>query len=279
MGPGPALTAPTRDRRLERGQHAADAVGVGGPGPARALLQPLRRAAVAALTLTTGALAAVSTPVAAFVGALVTTLLVFVLAQQGGRVTPNRLLLAGVALSYLLSSVTSYLVLRSSGANQGVGQVLSWLAGSLAAATWSDLGVPALVLVMSTAVLVLLAGGRGDQPERAPLVRNLALLTSLATFAATLYLWWRFDPASAAFQFEEKHAWIPEFSIQYYIGVDGISLLLIVLTGFLGGAIASQVRIEAGPFSVVFPVILGAMIWGGLYLRDERLRALVAPRG
>jgi NADH-quinone oxidoreductase subunit M len=42
-----------------------------------------------------------------------------------------------------------------------------------------------------------------------------------------------FDPTSAAFQFEEKHAWIPEFGIQYYIGVDGISLLLIVLTGFL----------------------------------------------
>jgi NADH-quinone oxidoreductase subunit M len=88
-------------------------------------------------------------------------------------------------------------------------------------------------LPLAGAVLVLLAGGRGDQPERAPLVRNLALLTSLATFAATLYLWWRFDPASAAFQFEEKHAWIPEFGIQYYLGVDGISLLLLVLTGFL----------------------------------------------
>ena len=88
-------------------------------------------------------------------------------------------------------------------------------------------------LPLAGALLVLLAGGRGDQPEREPLVRNLALLTSLATFAATLYLWWRFDPASAAFQFEEKHAWIPEFGIQYYIGVDGISLLLIVLTGFL----------------------------------------------
>ncbi len=88
-------------------------------------------------------------------------------------------------------------------------------------------------LPLAGAVLVLLAGGRGDRPERAPLVRNLALLTSLATFAATLYLWWRFDPASAAFQFEEKHAWIPEFGIQYYLGVDGISLLLIVLTGFL----------------------------------------------
>jgi NADH-quinone oxidoreductase subunit M len=83
------------------------------------------------------------------------------------------------------------------------------------------------------AILVLLAGGRGDRPEREPLVRNLALLTSLVTFAATLLLWWRFDPTSAGFQFQERHDWIPAFGIQYYIGVDGISLFLIVLTGFL----------------------------------------------
>lgn len=114
-------------------------------------------AAVAALTLTAGLFSAVSVPAAAFVGALVTTLAVFLLAQRGGRVTPNRLVLAGVAMSYLLSSITSYLVLRASGPDQGVGQVLSWLSGSLAAAQWSDLGIPALVLVLATVVLVLLA--------------------------------------------------------------------------------------------------------------------------
>ena len=88
-------------------------------------------------------------------------------------------------------------------------------------------------LPLAGALLVLLAGGRGDRPDREPLVRNLALLTSLVTFAASLYLWWRFDPSSAAFQFEERYSWMPDFGIQYYIGVDGISLLLIVLTTFL----------------------------------------------
>jgi NADH-quinone oxidoreductase subunit M len=83
------------------------------------------------------------------------------------------------------------------------------------------------------ALLVLLAGGRGDRPEREPLVRWLALGSSLVTFAATLLLWWRFDPASADYQFVEQYSWLPAFGIQYLVGVDGISLFLIVLTGFL----------------------------------------------
>ena len=56
---------------------------------------------------------------------------------------------------------------------------------------------------------------------------------SLLVFAETLLLWARFDPASADFQFVERHAWIPAFGISYAVGVDGISLLLLVLTGFL----------------------------------------------
>ena len=49
----------------------------------------------------------------------------------------------------------------------------------------------------------------------------------------------------------------------------------ILLTGYLGGAIATQVRAESALFSIVFPLIIGALIWGGLFLRDARLRALV----
>jgi NADH-quinone oxidoreductase subunit M len=88
-------------------------------------------------------------------------------------------------------------------------------------------------LPLAGALLVLLAGGRGDRHDREPLVRWIALATSLVTFAATLVLWWRFDPASAEYQFIEQHAWIPAFGIQYLLGVDGISLFLLVLTGFL----------------------------------------------
>ena len=50
----------------------------------------------------------------------------------------------------------------------------------------------------------------------------------------------------------------------------------ILLTGYLGGAIATHVRVGNPLFShTLFPVYLGALLWGGLYLRDARLRALI----
>src|SRR5882724_4778496 len=52
----------------------------------------------------------------------------------------------------------------------------------------------------------------------------------------------------------------------------------ILLTGYLGGAVATHVRVGEGLFPVFFPVIVGALLWGGLVLRDARLRALLPVR-
>ena len=52
----------------------------------------------------------------------------------------------------------------------------------------------------------------------------------------------------------------------------------ILLTGHLGGAIASQVRIGAPTFNIVFAIMIGVLMWGGIYLRDEQLRALIPLR-
>jgi hypothetical protein len=49
----------------------------------------------------------------------------------------------------------------------------------------------------------------------------------------------------------------------------------ILLTGYLGGAVASKVRVESGWFDLVFPVVFGVLLWGGLWLRDRRLQQLV----
>ena len=49
----------------------------------------------------------------------------------------------------------------------------------------------------------------------------------------------------------------------------------ILLTGYLGGAVATHVRASGTWFEILFPVIFGAFTWGGLWLRDGRLRSLV----
>jgi NADH-quinone oxidoreductase subunit M len=80
---------------------------------------------------------------------------------------------------------------------------------------------------------ILLLFVRGDEEQSAPASRGIALVVSTLVFAETLLLWSRFNAASGDFQFVERHAWIPSFGIDYYVGVDGISLLLLVLTGLL----------------------------------------------
>jgi hypothetical protein len=52
----------------------------------------------------------------------------------------------------------------------------------------------------------------------------------------------------------------------------------ILLTGYLGGAVATHVRAGGPLFSIAFPVILGMLIWGGPYLRDKQLRAIIPLR-
>src|SRR6188768_4060166 len=80
-------------------------------------------------------------------------------------------------------------------------------------------------------LLVLLVPNRNEEGART--IQRIGLAVSLVTFALTLLLWSRFDGASAEFQFVELAPWIPAFGIDYHVGVDGISLWLVVLTGFL----------------------------------------------
>ena len=114
--------------------------------------------AVLVLTLGAGSFGGISLTLAAFLGALVAMILVYLFAQQRGRITPLRLILAGVALSYTFSAITSYLVLRASQrANNQVGLVLSWLAGSFGRARWEHLGLPAIIVILLTGYLILQA--------------------------------------------------------------------------------------------------------------------------
>jgi hypothetical protein len=63
-----------------------------------------------------------------------------------------------------------------------------------------------------------------------------------------------------------------------YVFPRTAALGAILLTGYLGGATASHLRAGDGPFPVFFPVVFGALLWGGLVLRDARLHALLPWR-
>jgi len=95
--------------------------------------------------------------IAAFLGGLAALVLVFWIARSGGRMTPTRLILAGVALSAVLGAVTSLLVLTSPDP-QLAARVLFWTLGGFATAQWKILPIPVAVLALG--LLVMLAQAR-----------------------------------------------------------------------------------------------------------------------
>jgi len=95
-----------------------------------------------------------SLSVAAFLGALLAFVAVYVLARQGGRLTTGRLVLAGVAVAYVLSALTNFLIYNAEESNQ-VRSVLFWMLGGLGGARWDYLGLPALALVLGTCFLTV----------------------------------------------------------------------------------------------------------------------------
>lgn len=97
-----------------------------------------------------------SLSVAAFLGALAAFALVFAFARDAGRTSPVRLILAGVAISYALSGVASFLVFQAEDASQ-VRSILFWMLGSLGGARWEYLAVPTLTLLAGTIILLVQA--------------------------------------------------------------------------------------------------------------------------
>ena len=69
--------------------------------------------------------------------------------------------------------------------------------------------------------------------SRSELLRGVAVLFSVATGALTIYLLTAFDPSDAGYQFETNRSWVADFGISWHVGIDGISLFLVVLTGIM----------------------------------------------
>ncbi|MCH8100898.1 MAG: NADH-quinone oxidoreductase subunit M [Proteobacteria bacterium] len=89
-----------------------------------------------------------------------------------------------------------------------------------------------LPIIGGLAVLAFGDGGDADS-ARAESMRILTLAISLLTFVVSIYLYIGFDGGTAAMQFVERAAWIEALHVEYYLGIDGISAPLILLTTFI----------------------------------------------
>ena len=109
---------------------------------------------------------------------------------------------------------------------------------------------------------VLLAFGRDDQ---ARMVRWFALVGAIASFLVTLPLYGDFKLGTSAMQFVEKAPWIERFNVNYHLGVDGISLWLVLLTAFTNvvvvisawEAITERVNQYMGAFLILSGLMIG----------------------
>lgn len=96
-----------------------------------------------------------SLPLAAFVGALVSMLLVLAIASRGGRLESDRLLLAGVAVSFVMMAASNLLLFL--GDHHAASSVIFWMLGGLGLARWELLWLPALCLALALLLLLGLA--------------------------------------------------------------------------------------------------------------------------
>ena len=127
-------------------------------------------------------------------------------------------------------------------------------------------GFPILSLVtflpLAGAFIVLMV--RGDEETVARNARWTALWTSLITFALSLVLWTRFDKSSAEFQFVERMEWLPDFGVAYQMGVDGISVLFVLLSTLLTPlcilASWDSVKTRVREYMVAFLVLESMMV-------------------
>ncbi|MFZ4514779.1 MAG: complex I subunit 4 family protein [Acidimicrobiia bacterium] len=101
-------------------------------------------------------------------------------------------------------------------------------------------------------------------PNRRPdVVRALGYAFTVAAAGLSFALLWQFNPHSGAFQFTESASWIPALGIRWQLGVDGLSLFMVVLTGLLFpiGLLASH-KIESPKAFIVWMLILESAVMG-----------------
>jgi len=104
----------------------------------------------------------------------------------------------------------------------------------------------------------------GDDEIAMRNARRTALFASSFTFLISLFLWFGFDPGTADFQFVERTEWIPNYNISYALGVDGISVLFVLLTTLLTPlcvlASWTSIKTRVKEFMVAFLILETMMV-------------------
>ncbi len=120
-------------------------------------------------------------------------------------------------------------------------------------------------LPIAGGIAVVLLGDKGDADSaRARQMRWLALAVSLLTFVFSVFLYMDFNNASSAMQFVERTPWIDAFRVEYFLGVDGISAPLILLTAFITPLVViagwDTIKTRPAQYFAAFLVLEGLMI-------------------
>jgi NADH-quinone oxidoreductase subunit M len=114
-------------------------------------------------------------------------------------------------------------------------------------------------------ILLLVIGDDGDMPtSRSSAMRVIALGTTILTFLVSVVLYQWFDNTTAAMQFVERSSWIPAIDVWYYVGVDGISAPLILLTTFVTPLVIiagwDSIKVRPAQYFAAFLILEGLMI-------------------
>ena len=91
------------------------------------------------------------------------------------------------------------------------------------------LSIVTFIPALAAAVMALLMRGEDEAAQRN--AKYVALMATSITFFVSLFIYFQFDPSNTGFQFVEERAWI--FGLKYKMGVDGISVLFVLLTTFV----------------------------------------------
>ncbi len=127
--------------------------------------------------------------------------------------------------------------------------------------SWPLLSIVTFLPLVGALFILLI---RGDEETVARNARYMALWTSIITFLLSLFIWFNFERGSAEFQFVDETVWLPQLGLIYKVGVDGISMPLVLLSTLLTPlcVLASwdSVKVRVKEYMIAFLVLETLMV-------------------